>query len=76
MVGPAAAARALTTRASAAASRSPSALALVETWAGIALAYATDWPATFWIVLFTCAVYFLALARPMRIAHAHEAHGA
>jgi zinc/manganese transport system permease protein len=41
-------------------------LALVETWLGIALAYTTDWPTTFWIVLLSCAVYFLCLisARP------------
>ena len=38
-------------------------LALVETWLGIALAYATDWPTSFWIVLLTCVVYFLSLMR-------------
>jgi zinc/manganese transport system permease protein len=36
-------------------------LALAETWAGIALAYWTDWPTTFWIVLLSCLVYFLSL---------------
>ena len=41
------------------------ALALAETWGGIALAYATDWPTTFWIVLLSCLTYFLSvLARP------------
>jgi zinc/manganese transport system permease protein len=37
-------------------------LALVETWGGTALAYATDLPPTFWIVLLSCLVYFAALA--------------
>jgi zinc/manganese transport system permease protein len=36
-------------------------LALAETWIGIALAYTTDWPTTFWIVLLSCCVYFLSL---------------
>jgi len=40
------------------------ALALLETWLGIALAYATDWPTTSWIVFLSCAVYFLSLVRP------------
>jgi zinc/manganese transport system permease protein len=40
-------------------------LALLETWAGIALAYVTDWPATSWIVLLSCAVYFVSLTRPL-----------
>jgi zinc/manganese transport system permease protein len=35
-------------------------LALAETWLGIALAYLTDWPTTFWIVSLSCLVYFLA----------------
>jgi zinc/manganese transport system permease protein len=35
-------------------------LALTETWLGIALAYLTDWPTTFWIVSLSCLVYFLA----------------
>ena len=39
-----------------------------ETWMGIALAYITDWPTTFWIVLLSCAVYFLTLLpRPRRL---------
>jgi zinc/manganese transport system permease protein len=36
-------------------------LALTETWLGIALAYTTDLPTTFWIVLLSCCVYFLSL---------------
>jgi zinc/manganese transport system permease protein len=46
------------------------ALALFESWAGIALAYVTNWPPTFWIVSLSCAVYFVSLldgaARPSR----------
>jgi zinc/manganese transport system permease protein len=38
-------------------------LALAETWAGLALAYETDWPTTFWIVMLSCLVYFLSLAK-------------
>ena len=75
MVGPAAAAQRLTARVGPGIALSM-ALALAETWLGLALAYVSDWPATFWIVLVSCAVYFLALARPMRIAHTHEGHGA
>jgi len=44
-------------------------LALGETWVGIALAYVTDWPASFWIVLSSCLVYFAsAIKRPARQA--------
>lgn len=40
-------------------------LALSETWLGIALAYLTDWPPTFWIVAVSCLVYFAsAIKRP------------
>jgi zinc/manganese transport system permease protein len=36
-------------------------LALLETWGGIALAYFTDLPTTFWIVFLSCLVYFASL---------------
>jgi zinc/manganese transport system permease protein len=36
-------------------------LALAETWLGIALAYATDLPTSFWIVLLSCSVYFASM---------------
>lgn len=36
-------------------------LAVAETWGGIALAYVTDWPTTFWIVLLSCSGYLLSL---------------
>lgn len=52
-------------------------LALAETWLAIALAYLTDWPTTFWLVLLSCFAYFLSLlvrpgrlrSRPARSAH-------
>ncbi|HEV3239758.1 MAG TPA: metal ABC transporter permease [Casimicrobiaceae bacterium] len=37
-------------------------LAVAETWVGIGLAYFTDWPTSFWIVLVSCAAYFLSLS--------------
>jgi zinc/manganese transport system permease protein len=43
-------------------------LALAETWLGIALAYTTDWPTSFWIVSLSCAVYFLSLMRRAKLA--------
>jgi zinc/manganese transport system permease protein len=45
-------------------------LALLETWAGIALAYFTDWPTSFWIVLVSCAAYFLSLLIGRARSHA------
>jgi zinc/manganese transport system permease protein len=62
MVAPAAAARGLSTRLGGGIALAV-ALALFETWAGIALAYWSDWPPTFWIVTLGCAVYFLSLPR-------------
>jgi zinc/manganese transport system permease protein len=62
MVGPAAASLRLTSRIGWGLGLAV-ALALAETWLGLALAYATDWPTSFWIVLLSCAVYFLSLMR-------------
>jgi zinc/manganese transport system permease protein len=62
MVAPAAAALRLTARLGLGIALS-AILAMVETWNGIALAYITDWPTSFCIVLVSCAVYFLSLAR-------------
>ena len=62
MVAPAAAAQGMTTRLGHGVGLAIG-LALAETWAGIALAYQTDWPPTFWIVLLGCLVYFASLAR-------------
>jgi zinc/manganese transport system permease protein len=53
------------------------ALALAETWLAIALAYLTDWPTTFWLVLLSCCAYFLSLlVRPVRSRSlpGHSAH--
>lgn len=62
MVGPAAAAMRLTPRLGRGVAFSVL-LALLETWGGIALAYYTDLPTTFWIVTLSCLVYFLSLLR-------------
>ena len=66
MVGPAAAALRLTSRVGWGIGLAIL-LALAETWIGIALAYVTDWPTTFWIVLLSCAVYFLSLMRRTKL---------
>jgi zinc/manganese transport system permease protein len=64
MVGPAAAAQRLTSRLGQGVTLAII-LALLETWGGIALAYVTDWPTTFWIVLLSCFGYFLAVLKPL-----------
>jgi zinc/manganese transport system permease protein len=43
-------------------------LALAETWLGIGLAYVTDWPTSFWIVLLCCVAYFLSFAHRTKLA--------
>ncbi len=63
MVGPAAAAQRLTSRLGQGVTLAII-LALLETWGGIALAYITDWPTTFWIVLLSCLIYFLTVLSP------------
>ncbi|HZT88149.1 MAG TPA: metal ABC transporter permease [Stellaceae bacterium] len=62
MVGPGAAALRLTSRIGAGVAVAAG-LAVAETWCGIALAYVTDRPTSFWIVLVSCSVYFLSLLR-------------
>ena len=62
MVGPAAAAQRLASGLRSGIGLSV-VLAVAETWGGIALAYWTDWPTTFWIVLLSCLVYFLSFAK-------------
>ncbi|HUZ71495.1 MAG TPA: metal ABC transporter permease [Stellaceae bacterium] len=77
MVGPAAASLRLTSRLGVGVALSIG-LALFDTWAGIALAYLTDWPPSFWIVLLSCLGYALALlarsggARLPPPAHGHD----
>jgi zinc/manganese transport system permease protein len=63
MVGPAAAAQRLTSALGLGIALSV-VLAIVETWAGIALAYVTDWPPTFWITALSAAVYLASLLAP------------
>ena len=60
MVGPTAAAQLLTRRLWRGLLLS-AALALAEAWLGIALAFFTDWPASFWITALSGSVYLLAL---------------
>ena len=59
MVGPAAAAQRLTGTVIAGVPLS-ALLALGEAWAGIALAYYTDWPSSFWITVLSAGFYLLA----------------
>jgi zinc/manganese transport system permease protein len=44
------------------------ALALLEAWLGITLAYYTDWPSSFWIVTLSVAVYVLSLMPRQNLA--------
>ena len=61
MVGPAAAAMNLT-RGLALAVALSAALALAEAWGGLALAFYTDWPTSFWITALSGLVYLASLA--------------
>lgn len=64
MVGPAATAQRLTGRLGAGIALS-AALAVAQAWAGLALAWETDWPTSFWITALSAACYLLAvLPRP------------
>jgi zinc/manganese transport system permease protein len=71
MVGPAAAALRCTTRIRTGIAVS-AVLGVLETWAGIALAYVTDWPPSFWITLLSAAVYGLTFV-PRRLPRAAKA---
>lgn len=59
MVGPAATARNLTARFGVAVGYSAM-LALAEAWGGVALAWWTDWPVSFWITALSAAAYGLS----------------
>ncbi len=63
MVGPAAAAQRLTTRVGTGLFLS-AALALLDAWAGITLAFYTDWPASFWITALSAGIYGSAALMP------------
>jgi len=71
MVGPAAAAQNLCARLGWAVALSV-VLALAETWLGIALAYVTDWPVSFWIVSLSCLGYAVSLVKRPRGSAIHE----
>jgi len=74
MVGPAATSLRLTSRVGWGVALA-ALLALAETWSGLALAYVTDWPASFWIVLLSCCAYFLSLAvRPGHLQAPRHSH--
>jgi zinc/manganese transport system permease protein len=60
MVGPAAAALSFTRRLYAAAALA-TLLALLEAWGGLACAYYSDWPVSFWITALSGLVYFASL---------------
>ena len=62
MVGPAAAAQRLTTRLGSGIALAV-ALALAEAWGGLALAYFTDWPVSFWITALSGLVFAASLPR-------------
>jgi zinc/manganese transport system permease protein len=59
MVGPAAAAQRLTTGIGRGLLLSAG-LALFQAWAGITLAFYTDWPSSFWITALSAGTYLLA----------------
>jgi zinc/manganese transport system permease protein len=62
MVGPAATAQRLTVRVAPGLALAAG-IALAEAWAGIALSYWTDWPASFWIAALSGGLYLLSFAR-------------
>jgi zinc/manganese transport system permease protein len=78
MVGPAAAAGHLTRRVATGLLLS-AVLAVCEAWLGIALAYETDWPTSFWITALSAAIYLASLLpgwlnerpRPRQDDHGH-----
>jgi zinc/manganese transport system permease protein len=60
MVGPAAAAQRLTTGIGPGLLLS-AVLALFQAWAGITLAFYTDWPSSFWITALSAGIYLLSM---------------
>ncbi|HVV91856.1 MAG TPA: metal ABC transporter permease [Hyphomicrobiales bacterium] len=75
LIGPAATATRLTGRLGAGVLLA-AVLALAEAWAGLVLAYYTDWPASSWITLVSVAAYGLSLLpRGRRVAAAAHQHG-
>jgi zinc/manganese transport system permease protein len=74
MVGPAAAAQRVTSSLWAGIALS-ALLALVEAWGGIMLAWATDWPASFWITALSAAAYLLSCLMPRSSSRRTQAPG-
>jgi zinc/manganese transport system permease protein len=72
MVGPAAAAQRLTARFWSGIVLSVL-LAVGQAWLGLVLAYATDWPTSFWITTLSGAVYLLAVPTGNLLASRQEA---
>ena len=68
MVGPAAAAQRLSARVGVGVAVA-AVLALAEAWGGIALAYETDWPSSFWITALSAGVYVGAIGAQRRVGH-------
>jgi zinc/manganese transport system permease protein len=60
MVGPAAAAQNVTTRIGAGVACA-ALFALAQAWAGVTLAFYTDWPTSFWITALSALVYGMSL---------------
>jgi zinc/manganese transport system permease protein len=67
MVGPAATAQRLTTRVTAGLLLS-AALALIEAWSGLALAFYTDWPTSFWITAISATFYLVSVSPVSRLS--------
>jgi zinc/manganese transport system permease protein len=65
MVGPAAAAQNLSRRLAGGVVLAAG-LALAEAWGGLTLAYATDWPTSFWITALSALVYLVSLGARFR----------
>jgi zinc/manganese transport system permease protein len=72
MVGPAAAAQLIATRFWSGIALA-AALALGEAWLGLALAYWTDWPTSFWITALSGGAYLLASGLPTLMHRASPA---
>jgi zinc/manganese transport system permease protein len=66
MVGPAATAQRLTTRVTTGLLLS-AALALIEAWSGLALAFYTDWPTSFWITAVSATFYLVSVSPVSRL---------
>ena len=74
MVGPAATAQRLTTKITWGVLLA-AALALIEAWSGLALAFYTDWPVSFWITAISTAFYLLSISPALRSMQAAREQG-